>query len=64
MNIYINQSILIQQLKVGSVSSASVFQIGTSGTVNASSSFNNSGQYGEAIEPLQAPGQIITRPPR
>ncbi|MGL4820470.1 MAG: spore germination protein GerPB [Bacilli bacterium] len=63
MNLHINQSIFIGQLKVGSVASAGVFQIGTSGSIRALASLNNSANYTETVPEFPAPYQTVTRPP-
>lgn len=47
----IHQSIVIHQLKVGSISNSSILQIGTTGTVRSLSNLYNTGGFtGEAPE--------------
>ncbi|BDG48484.1 MULTISPECIES: spore germination protein GerPB [Parageobacillus] len=45
MNFYINQSICIYQLKIGSVTNSSVLQIGSAGSIQALSTLANSGGF-------------------
>lgn len=59
LNIYIHQTIIINQLKTGGIVNSSVFQIGTSGNINAKTITNNTGDYSEAAPPLTEPGQIV-----
>lgn len=47
MNIYVQQSIYINILRVGSISNSSVLQIGTSGIIKSASSLENSGGFTE-----------------
>ncbi|MBO9128698.1 spore germination protein GerPB [Bacillus sp. 165] len=60
MKLYVNQSIIIHSLKVGSVTTSSVFQIGSVGSIKALSKFTNTGDYTEEARPLEAKGQIIS----
>jgi spore germination protein PB len=59
LNIYIHQTIIINQLKTGGIVNSSVFQIGTTGNINAKTITNNTGDYLEAAPPLTEPGQIV-----
>ncbi len=59
MNIYIHQTIIINQLKTGGIVNSSVFQIGTSGNINAKTITNNTGEYTESAPILSDDGQII-----
>ncbi|MET3194040.1 spore germination protein GerPB [Gottfriedia sp. OAE603] len=59
MNIYIHQTIIINQLKTGGIVNSSVFQIGTSGNINAKTITNNTGEYTEPAPTLSEDGQII-----
>ncbi|KAA0547641.1 spore gernimation protein [Bacillus sp. BGMRC 2118] len=45
MNFYICQTINIQQLKVGSISNSSVFQIGSAGMIKPLSNLYNTGGF-------------------
>ncbi|MCC3355537.1 spore germination protein GerPB [Bacillus sp. REN16] len=47
MNFYINQSICIQTLRVGSVSNSSVLQIGSAGLIKPSAHLHNTGGFTE-----------------
>jgi spore germination protein PB len=47
LNFYINQSICIYQLKIGSVTNSSVLQIGSAGNIQALSTLMNTGGYTE-----------------
>jgi len=59
MNFYINQSISIHFLKVGSVSNSSVLQIGSAGMIKSLSNLYNTGSFlGPAPEgpsPIEGP---------
>jgi spore germination protein PB len=59
MNIFVNQSIVIHQLKIGGVSNSSVLQIGTAGMIKPLSNLYNTGGYTgpapEAKKSIQAP---------
>ncbi|MET3696305.1 spore germination protein PB [Bacillus oleivorans] len=45
MNFYIQQSIYIHTLRVGSVTNSSVLQIGSSGSISANAYLYNTGGY-------------------
>ncbi|HZH60202.1 MAG TPA: spore germination protein GerPB [Metabacillus sp.] len=57
MNFYINQSICINYLKVGSVNNSSVFQIGSAGMIKPLSNLYNTGGF------YQPAPQITTATP-
>ncbi|GGE72584.1 spore germination protein GerPB [Priestia taiwanensis] len=59
MNFYINQSIIINHLKVGGITNSSVFQIGSVGMIKALAEGRNTGNFTQAAPPLQAKGQSI-----
>ncbi|MDX8361334.1 MULTISPECIES: spore germination protein GerPB [Bacillaceae] len=65
MNFYINQSIIIHQLRVDGVSNSSVLQIGSAGSINALSNLYNTGAYTEPAPEAQQPtgfpgtGQLV-----
>lgn len=59
MNVYIHQTIIINQLKTGGIVNSSVFQIGTSGNINAKTMTSNTGGYTEPAPTLSDDGQII-----
>ncbi|WP_144656330.1 spore germination protein GerPB [Bacillus tropicus] len=63
MNFYVNQSIIINSIKIDSITTSSVFQIGTAGSIKALSKFSNTGGFIEPLRPLQAKGQIISIKP-
>ncbi|KRF30199.1 spore germination protein GerPB [Paenibacillus sp. Soil787] len=54
MNWTIHQTIMIQHLKVDSVSNSSVLQIGTAGSIRALSNLYNTGGFVEAAPQLGA----------
>jgi spore germination protein PB len=56
----VHQSIIINNLRVGSITTSSVFQIGSAGTIKALSKFANTGGFTEPARPIQAKGQIIS----
>lgn len=45
MNFYVNQSIIIQYIKIGGISNSSVFQIGSSGIIKPHSYLYNTGGF-------------------
>ncbi|MGC4376966.1 spore germination protein GerPB [Fictibacillus sp. Mic-4] len=45
MNLFVNQSIVIHQLRVDGVSNSSVFQIGSSGMIRAVANLANTGGF-------------------
>lgn len=57
MNFYINQSICINYLRVGSVSNSSVLQIGSAGMIKPLSNLYNTGGF------IQSAPQIETDEP-
>ncbi|MDP4162001.1 MAG: spore germination protein GerPB [Bacillota bacterium] len=54
MNFYIQQSIQINFIKIGSVSNSSVFQIGSAGIINQASNLYNTGGF---TKPAPAPAK-------
>ncbi|GMB08853.1 spore germination protein PB [Thermolongibacillus altinsuensis] len=61
MNFYIQQTIAIHQLKIGSVSNSSVLQIGSAGKIQPLATLSNTGKF---VEPapeskIEAEGPII-----
>lgn len=60
MQLNIHQQINIQQLRVGSVSNSSVFQIGSAGSIQSLSQLYNSGGYAGPAPQLvpAAPPQV------
>ncbi|AXI39337.1 spore gernimation protein [Bacillaceae bacterium ZC4] len=66
MNFYIQQSIHIQFIRIGTIANSSVFQIGSAGIIKPLSNLYNTGQF---TEPAPAPsgqgnGVIVPlRPP-
>ncbi|MBM7620695.1 spore germination protein PB [Bacillus tianshenii] len=44
-NFFINQSIVIHQVKIGGVSNSSIFQIGSAGVIKSLSNLNNTGGF-------------------
>ncbi|MEC0225980.1 spore germination protein GerPB [Paenibacillus alba] len=59
MNWYIHQTIMIQHLKVDSVSNSSVLQIGTAGSIRSLSNLYNTGGF---VEPTPQLGTSTTNP--
>lgn len=57
------QSIVINHLRVDSITTSSVFQIGSAGCVKTLSKFSNTGGFTKPSRPLQAKGQIISIDP-
>jgi spore germination protein PB len=55
MNFYINQSICINQLKVGGVTNSSVLQIGSAGIIKPLSNLYNTGGFKSPAPEAQKP---------
>ncbi|WP_453990533.1 spore germination protein GerPB [Bacillus nitroreducens] len=69
MNFYINQSICIHTLRVGSVSNSSVLQIGSAGLIKPASHLYNTGgftepapEFEEETPPVEAPAVPLVAP--
>ncbi|WP_449622111.1 spore germination protein GerPB [Robertmurraya sp. Marseille-Q9965] len=60
MNYYIQQSIVINNLKIESIANSSVFQIGTAGIIRGSSHLYNTGGFVEPAPEAEKPGQPQT----
>ncbi|MCU9594961.1 spore germination protein GerPB [Caldibacillus thermolactis] len=61
MNIYVQQSIHINILRVGSLSNSSILQIGTSGIIKSTAHLANSGGFTElAPMPTTHQGFVIS----
>lgn len=58
MNFYINQSISINYLRVGSLNNSSVLQIGSAGIIKPLSTLCNTGGFTEAAPEAQSPGGV------
>jgi spore germination protein PB len=69
MNLYVQQSISIQLLKIGGITNSSVLQIGSAGIIKAASSLYNTGGFtGPAPSIAQpdsqtSPEEIVTAVP-
>jgi spore germination protein PB len=55
MNLYVQQSITIQFLKVNSVSNSSVLQIGSAGIIKPATNLYNTGGFTGAAPQIQGP---------
>lgn len=51
MSLVVHQSIVIHQLRVDTVSSASVLQIGTAGSIRSLANIYNTGGFGAQTQP-------------
>ncbi|ALC91914.1 spore gernimation protein [Bacillus sp. FJAT-18017] len=58
MNIYIQQSITIQSIRIGGISNSSVFQIGSSGIIKPASHLSNTGGFTGPAPKTQKPFQL------
>jgi spore germination protein PB len=64
MNIYVQQSISIQFLKIDGISNSSVLQIGSAGIIKPVSNLYNTGGFtGPAPEPAHLGSVTETQPP-
>lgn len=63
MNFYVQQSIIINKIRIENITTSSVFQIGTAGSIKALSKFSNTGGFTAPLRPLTAKGQIISIKP-
>ncbi|GAA0438095.1 hypothetical protein GCM10008983_13760 [Lentibacillus halophilus] len=57
MHFTIHQSIAIHFIKIEAISNSSVFQIGSTGSVQAQSDIHNTGGYIEPAEPAEPIGE-------
>ncbi|KIL39270.1 hypothetical protein SD70_20920 [Gordoniibacillus kamchatkensis] len=62
MNLTVHQQIIIQTLKVGSVSNSSVLQIGAAGVIKSLSNLYNTGGYTRPAPPLAGPSAVSLVP--
>ncbi|WP_242142219.1 MULTISPECIES: spore germination protein GerPB [unclassified Bacillus cereus group] len=60
MNFYVQQSIIINKIQIDSITTSSIFQIGTAGSIKSLSKFSNTGGFTAPVRPLKAKGQIIS----
>ncbi|NGP44519.1 spore gernimation protein [Bacillaceae bacterium SIJ1] len=60
MRLHIHQSIVINSIRIEGLTNSSVFQIGTTGQIQALSNLYNTGGY---TEPAPLPGEIAQEPP-
>lgn len=60
MNFYIQQSIHIHFIKIGGVTNASVFQIGSAGIVKPTAHLYNTGGFTQPAPLAQKPGPTTT----
>ncbi|HHW39136.1 MAG TPA: spore gernimation protein KA [Bacillales bacterium] len=60
MNFYVNQSIMIQYIKIGGISNSSVFQIGSAGIIKPYSQLANTGGF---TAPAPAAKPLISEVP-
>lgn len=66
MNLYVQQAISIQYLKIGGISNSSVLQIGSAGMIKPVSNLFNTGGFTEAaptLTPATTGSTIETQPP-
>ncbi|MFB6465274.1 spore germination protein GerPB [Cytobacillus sp. Hz8] len=59
MNFYIQQSIQIQTIRIGSLTNSSVFQIGSSGIIKPASYLYNTGGFTGPAPKSKKPGVMI-----
>ena len=58
MNIYVQQSISIQFLKIEGITNSSVLQIGSAGIIKAASNLYNTGGYTGPAPSSRTPGSL------
>ncbi|WP_096200495.1 spore germination protein GerPB [Bacillus sp. FJAT-45350] len=61
MNYYINQSIVINNLRVDGITNSSVLQIGSAGVIKALSNLYNTGGFTEPAPEAEVPVPPITQ---
>ncbi len=59
MNFYINQSIIINQIKIQGITNSSVFQIGSVGMIKALAQGRNTGNFTQPVPEIKEEGQQI-----
>ncbi|QKY68542.1 spore germination protein GerPE [Lentibacillus sp. CBA3610] len=57
MNLIVHQSIAIHSIRVEAISNSSVFQIGSTGSIQAQSDIHNTGGFTEPAEPAEPVGE-------
>lgn len=62
MNFYIQQSIVINNLKIGSLSNSSILQIGSAGMIKPSSHLYNTGGFVEPAPEALKPEEEMIEP--
>jgi spore germination protein PB len=62
MNLTVHQSIIIQTLRVNSVSNSSVLQIGAAGVIKSLSNLYNTGGFTGPAPTFQAPSPVSLVP--
>ena len=60
MHLTVHQSIMIQMLKIGSISNASVLQIGSAGSIQSSADLYNTGEFQQLAEEAEIQPGIET----
>ncbi|MGG2066720.1 MULTISPECIES: spore germination protein GerPB [unclassified Bacillus (in: firmicutes)] len=63
MDLYVQQSIIINNIRIENLTTSAVFQIGSAGSIKTLSKFSNTGGFTQPTPPLTAPGQIISISP-
>lgn len=63
MNLYIQQSIHINMIKIGSIANSSIFQIGSAGIIKGKSSLYNTGGFTGPAPAAQKPGEELFEMP-
>lgn len=59
MNIYVQQSISIQLIKINGITNSSVLQIGSAGIIKSVSNLYNTGGFTQPAPLIDKPGTII-----
>ncbi|GAA5416668.1 putative spore germination protein GerPB [Paraliobacillus ryukyuensis] len=62
MQFTVHQTINIRMLRIGSISNASVFQIGSAGSIQSAANLYNTGGYESLAQPAEFQGEIGETP--
>ncbi|MDC2863812.1 MULTISPECIES: spore germination protein GerPB [unclassified Bacillus (in: firmicutes)] len=63
MKLFVQQSIIINKIRIENLTTSAVFQIGSAGSIKTLSKFSNTGGFTQPAPPLTDPGQIISISP-
>ncbi|GBF10173.1 spore germination protein GerPB [Tepidibacillus sp. HK-1] len=63
MNLHVNQTIIIHNIRINSIGNSSVFQIGSAGIIKPLSQLYNTGGFTEPVPELRPPQAPLSQFP-